>query len=649
MSYKMKISLNVIEHLGINLYSNLPAVLSEIVANSWDADATEVIMNINGTHKIEIIDNGFGMSEYDINSKFLHVGYKKRDDGFTQTPNGRKVMGRKGIGKLSLFSIANKITIISKKEEDTVNAFVMNVEDIKKAASKGQDYEPTPLTNDKLPIPIKKKGTIIILEELKRERIQHSNIRMSLARRFSVVGSEHNFKIIVDNKEIGIEERNYFKKLDYIWYFGENSKRFLDLCKENTESAMLDGRINEKYSISGWIGNAEKSGLLQEGNENFNRISILVRGKLAQEDILSEFRIGGLYTKFLIGEINADFLDDDQEEDIATSNRQKLREDDVRYIELKSFLETQLKIISNKRQHFKEKEGLNNALQYEPIKEWYESLNKNTKAKAKKLFGKINQIASDEKDAKTLIKHGVLAFESMKMRSALDALDKITDDNLNEFLEIFNDYKDIEASAYYAITIDRLKIIQSLKEKAQNNEKEKILQKEVFNNLWLLDPSWERGTENAQMEEVVQLVANKDSDEIKKGRIDIHYRQTAKKHLIIELKRANVMTTTPQIMEQLLKYENALREKLKKLDEEREAIECIFICGKLPSSWKNTSTKEREQQALKAMNIRVLTYDKLIEQSYNAYKEYIDKERENGRILQILKEIDKIDQSQEEE
>lgn len=77
MSYKMKISLNVIEHLGINLYSNLPAVLSEIVANSWDADATEVRMNIKGINRIEIIDNGVGMNEEDINNKFLLVGYKK--------------------------------------------------------------------------------------------------------------------------------------------------------------------------------------------------------------------------------------------------------------------------------------------------------------------------------------------------------------------------------------------------------------------------------------------------------------------------------------------------------------------------------------------------------------------------------------------
>ena len=44
--YQMTINLNVLNHLGINLYSNIPAVLSEIVANSWDADATEVDIQI---------------------------------------------------------------------------------------------------------------------------------------------------------------------------------------------------------------------------------------------------------------------------------------------------------------------------------------------------------------------------------------------------------------------------------------------------------------------------------------------------------------------------------------------------------------------------------------------------------------------------
>lgn len=35
----MRISISALEHLGMNLYSNTPAVVSEVVANAWDADA----------------------------------------------------------------------------------------------------------------------------------------------------------------------------------------------------------------------------------------------------------------------------------------------------------------------------------------------------------------------------------------------------------------------------------------------------------------------------------------------------------------------------------------------------------------------------------------------------------------------------------
>ncbi len=63
----MKISLSALEHLGMNLYSNVPAVLSEIVANSWDADATKVIVKLdNNAEKIEITDNGTGMTRDEV-------------------------------------------------------------------------------------------------------------------------------------------------------------------------------------------------------------------------------------------------------------------------------------------------------------------------------------------------------------------------------------------------------------------------------------------------------------------------------------------------------------------------------------------------------------------------------------------------------
>ena len=44
--YTMSLDLNVLNHLGLNLYSNTPAVLSEVVANSYDADALEVKIDI---------------------------------------------------------------------------------------------------------------------------------------------------------------------------------------------------------------------------------------------------------------------------------------------------------------------------------------------------------------------------------------------------------------------------------------------------------------------------------------------------------------------------------------------------------------------------------------------------------------------------
>ena len=113
--YHMTLSLNLLNHLGINLYSNVPAVLSETVANAWDADAESVDIVIDkGEGTIVITDDGHGMDLADINGKYLTVGYRRRDSGnqgATSPKLKRPVMGRKGIGKLSLFSIARDIRI----------------------------------------------------------------------------------------------------------------------------------------------------------------------------------------------------------------------------------------------------------------------------------------------------------------------------------------------------------------------------------------------------------------------------------------------------------------------------------------------------------------------------------------------------------
>ncbi|HLP27733.1 MAG TPA: ATP-binding protein, partial [Candidatus Didemnitutus sp.] len=96
--YKMTIDLTVLDHLGINLYSNISAVMTEVVANAWDADANNVSIKFTNHSQsggsIEITDDGIGMTIQDMNEKYLKVGYRRRElDTVTGkvTASGRSV------------------------------------------------------------------------------------------------------------------------------------------------------------------------------------------------------------------------------------------------------------------------------------------------------------------------------------------------------------------------------------------------------------------------------------------------------------------------------------------------------------------------------------------------------------------------------
>jgi len=150
-TFEMTVDLNVLEHLGINLYSNIAAVLTEAVANAWDADAENVTIRVDPAKEaqwIEIVDDGIGMSVGDLNGKYLRVGYRRRDEGDEHgrmTAKQRPVMGRKGLGKLSLFSIANEIEVQSARDGQQAAGFTMRVDGIKKAVEAKTTYNPVPL------------------------------------------------------------------------------------------------------------------------------------------------------------------------------------------------------------------------------------------------------------------------------------------------------------------------------------------------------------------------------------------------------------------------------------------------------------------------------------------------------------------------
>ena len=505
--YRMRLNLNVLNHLGLNLYSNVPAVLAEAVANSWDADARHVSITIDrGGNRIELSDDGTGMDEHDINDKYLTVGYERRQNDGSQTAElHRPVMGRKGIGKLSLFSIAETIEVHSAKNSQR-HGFRMLLSDIRARITADDDtYEPDPLPTAEVQVQ-GDRGTRIILTDLKR-RLTHTEaaLRKRLARRFSIIGDEHQFEVSVNNESISVSDRDYFHKLQYIWVYGDEGVPYLAMARNAKEKTERSGHIGSTGNeVWGWIGTVEKVGALKEDSDNLNKITILMRGKLAQEDILEDFGEGGIYSKYIIGEINADFLDSDEEEDIATSSRQRIREDEPRYQGLREFIHGELKGIQNQWANYKREAGLARAQEIPAIKNWYRELPPDPRKAAERLFGKINQLPiEDDRDRRNIIKNSVLAFESLRYKQNLQVLDRISADNLEAVAEFFADYDDIEATLYHQIVQERLAVIHALNEKVEEPAKERVIQEHLFTHLWLLDPSWERATETPYMEQQV--------------------------------------------------------------------------------------------------------------------------------------------------
>ena len=642
----MKLNLNVLNHLGLNLYSNTPAVLSEVIANSYDADATNVRITISQeSSEIIIQDDGNGMTLSEINEKFLTVGYQKRLNGESLSKTFlRPVMGRKGIGKLSLLSIANSIEIHSLSRGGIGNALKLDKKELERQIKSSDGiYHPkeTAFTDFGEP-----HGTRIIIQDFPRDiNRTESYLRTRLAKRFILAQGKHPFNILINNKPLTIDDRQYFGKLEFLWPVGHFDLSTISKFGDIKIQTKLNGKIDGgTFEIRGWIGSANVPSDLKDGSDNNNKISIFSRGKLAQEDILSYYNEGGMYASYLIGELHADFLDDDQNTDIATTNRQQFNENDERFKKLVAHIYPLLKSIQSSWSILRIAGASEKALKEMPeLKEWYDLQKGDNKKHAKKLFSVIENLHFDKdtKKKKEVYKFGILAFERLRVAEKLSEIDNLTGDNLQLFGSIFSEMQDIEATLYYDIASQRVEVINQLIKKVSDNEKEKILQQHLFDNLWLLDASWDRATSGSEYlektvtDEFDQVTARLSADE-KKGRIDIRYRNATNKHIIIELKRyvAGYKLTSGILLDQVQKYERALRKCLVAAGTTNPTIEAICVVGRDALEDINATNN-----SLRSTNAHVITYDQLISNAQASYQEYLDKNKQVGKIRAMIEKL----------
>lgn len=647
-TFEMTVDLNVLDHLGINLYSNIAAVLTEAVANAWDADAETVAIRVDPQNEwIEIEDDGVGMDVADLNGKYLRVGYRRRDEDPAHgsvTAKGRKVMGRKGLGKLSLFSIAEEIEVQSAKDGQT-SGFLMTVKGIHDAVQAKQPYHPDPLPAGALTVT---KGTKIVLRKIKRQRlgVGVAALRKRLSRRFSIIGQKHKFQITIDGKPITAADRGDLPKAQFLWTFeGEQpeAKTVAHVLEREKLPAQLPG-WDPSWKVSGWIGTAAKpKDLDDEEAGNLNGLVVFARGRLFHENVLDRLNDGRLYTKYLTGQIEADFLDVDDRPDIATSDRQRIQEDDPRYVELIAFLRSSMTQVEKRWNEWRRKHEVKKAKEESPgLKAWLDSLGEGHRQSAETLISKLGALpVDDEEDRKLLYRHGVLAFERMKLRGSTEAL-AANLDSVDKLLAILADRDALEASLYRDIVKSRLEAIKGLQDLVDDDAKERALQSYLFDHLWLLDPSWERATGSEIMESRLAeegVIVSDLTEKEAKGRVDIKYRSMAGKHIIVELKKAGRKMELLELQAQGQTYVDKVRKILAAQGVSSPDIEVIFVLGKPVN--EETTFPERLKASMAAVSpgSRIVHYDTLIRGAQEAYAEYLRRSKELDKLDEIVREI----------
>jgi len=463
----MEVQLTVIDNLGINMYTSLPPVISEIVANAWDADAPEVEIEIpdeeiTDDYKITIKDTGTGMTFDEINSAYLKIGRHRRDVERTdESSGGRKILGRKGIGKLSVFGVGETVRVQSVKDHHKV-IFEMNIDDIR-GATDGK-YHPELLVDEETD---EASGVIVEISGLKRtNKISIAPIRKGLAQRFSIL--DENFVVKLNGESITAEARNLKEAVEQVW--NVEGEEVLEGCR-----------------VNGWIGTLPTpiKGDMKRG------VVIMARGKLIQTPTLFEVSGGKeLAYNYLIGELHADFLDD--RKDLIAAHRGEIVWESEEGQALKEWGFEKLKTISKEwnDERIRSRESV---IRDEPtLKIWIDSLEGPEKKMADKMIRVITADANlSSERAIELGTHVKDSFELDSFKILAAQISETPTERDTQMLELLKDWQYLESRELYKLFEGRIQTIKKFQEYVETNAREVPTIHNFFKEFpWVLDPRW---------------------------------------------------------------------------------------------------------------------------------------------------------------
>ncbi len=172
MKKSFSISPRVLSHLGEDLIKNESIALFELIKNSYDACASNCLVDFTfeggKLTKLTIEDDGFGMTKEIIENVWLVVGTDNKKNNLEPNECGRIPLGEKGIGRLGIHKLGNKISLISKSKNNSEVELNIDWHKLNSAISIGDFL--IDVNENSNPKAFKKgTGTKILIEDLKTD------------------------------------------------------------------------------------------------------------------------------------------------------------------------------------------------------------------------------------------------------------------------------------------------------------------------------------------------------------------------------------------------------------------------------------------------------------------------------------------------
>lgn len=596
---------NTIEHLGISLYSKLPSVLSELVSNSWDADADNITIDFHDhDSKKEIIyqDDGVGMDFEELNEKFLLIGRNRRKDPTERiTKKMRPVIGKKGLGKLSVFGICDVIEIESVKD-GKVNHFQMKLMDIK--TSNGT-YNPT-LLCPKDSITSKANGTTLHLKSIRRKSgFDLSDIAVSLSKKFLIfdiltLKMYHNGTgLTTVTNELKF---NSFEE-QFKWDFPN------DLYTEYVNYSKVKGFVITTLTP---IKDTEMSG-----------IYLVSRGKIVNTANFYGLRDNDQFHSYVTGYLEVDFIED-FDEDVISTDRHSLNWENDETKELQKYLQNVIRKIGNewkKKRAEVKKTDIKNETTLD-IDEWQNNLPTYERELSERIINPILTNARLETDQSSeIIKNVIDKFDNSTFKEYADKISNISnEEQLPELLHLIEDWKAIESKQFRDISVSRVEVIKKFEEYLNNDTKEvPTLHNFLKKFSWLLDPRILEFRDEVRYSQLLRETYPNELLDEKDKRIDFLCSNALGEILyVIEIKRSNYEVDLKAI-DQAFEYRSFLMDKYASQTGFSKVV-CFVVGG---SKTGERVFRSREAAYIQTGEVFVKTYVELLEQSKEYHKEFI--------------------------